>query len=177
MANKKYFYGNEISEYGLENGYVDYRTLAKSFDCVLNNSIMGKTYELGYWEQQSGFVDNSDEIDELKEQIEELENEIEELLEEYEPFDDGEHISIKAKIHAKEKEKEELESQIEELESEQDYPTEIFQYYIVDDNGAEILKDCGEIVFYNDELDMYVWGVTHYGTSWDYVLTNIEIDW
>ena len=22
---------------------------------------------------------------------------------------------------------------------------------------------------------MYVWGVTHWGTSWDYVLTDIEI--
>ena len=32
-----------------------------------------------------------------------------------------------------------------------------------------------EIVYYNEELDMYVWGITHYGTSWDYVLTDIAI--
>ena len=36
----KYFYGNKVSDYGLENGYVDYETLAKSFQCVLNNDII-----------------------------------------------------------------------------------------------------------------------------------------
>ena len=40
--------------------------------------------------------------------------------------------------------------------------------------GADILKrETNEIVLYNAELDMYVWCVTHCGTSWDYVLTNI----
>ena len=120
MTNKKYFCGNEISQYGIENGYVDYRALAKSFDAVLNNSIIENTYNIGYWEQVSGFIDNSDEQDEQQ---------------------------------------------------------EIFQYYIVSDQGAEILKDANEILFYNNNLDMYVWGVTHYGTAWDYVLTNIKIDW
>ena len=27
---------------------------------------------------------------------------------------------------------------------------------------------------YNETLDIWLWGVTHYGTSWDYVLTNIR---
>lgn len=31
----RYFYGNEISAYGIDNKRVDYATLAKSFDCVL----------------------------------------------------------------------------------------------------------------------------------------------
>jgi len=114
-----YFYGNEASEYAKKHGYLDYATLAKAFDAVLNNSIMNTTCEIGYWEQESGFVENEDE-------------------EEY-------------------------------------YP-EIFQYYIVSDNGAEILKECNEIVFYNETLDMYVWGVTHYGTSWSYVLTDIKLN-
>ena len=186
----KYFYGNRISDYGMEHGYVDYLTLAKSFDCVLNNNIMENTYEIGYWEQESGMVDNSEEVEELQEQLEELEekfdeleNEIEELLDEYEPFDDGEHIGIKAKIHAKEKEKTELQNKIVELEVEirelenQEEEREVFQWYIVSDGGAEILKDMNEIVYYNEELDMYLWGVTHFGTGWDYVLTNIKIDW
>lgn len=30
------------------------------------------------------------------------------------------------------------------------------------------------ILYYIDELDMYILGVTHFGTSWDYVLTDIE---
>lgn len=117
FVHGKYFYGNEVSEYGQEHGYVDYATLSKAFDAVLNNDIMQKTYDIGYWEQESGF------------------------------FDD---------------------------EEEQDYYPEIYQYYIVSDNGARILKEINEVVFYNEELDMYIWGVTHFGTSWDYVLTDIK---
>lgn len=147
-----YFYGNEVSEYGKQHGYVDYRTLAKAFDAVLNNSIMEKTVEIGYWEQESGFVDNSEEIEELRDRIAELEEQ------------DGNEDQIA-----------ELEQEIEELEQEQDEYPEIYQYFIVDGNGAEILERYGEIVFYNEELDMYVWGVTHRGTSWDYVLTDIKI--
>jgi hypothetical protein len=151
----EYFYGNKISDYGLENGYVDYRTFAKAFNAVLNNDIMNKTYDIGYWDQESGFVDNSDEIEALKEKIEELEEKIED--------DDN----ITAQI-------EELEEKIEELENEQDELPEVFQWYIIDDNGARICKEFNEIVYYNEELDMYLWGVTHWGTSWDYVLTDIK---
>ena len=110
---------------------------------------------IGYWEQESGIIDNTEEIEELQEQIDEL------MLDN----DNDEHTE---KI-------EELQEQLNELEEEQanSYDTEIFQYYIVSDNGAEILKEINEIVFYNEELDMYVWGVTHCGTSWSYVLTDI----
>ena len=55
-------------------------------------------------------------------------------------------------------------------------PDEVFQWYIVDDNGARILEEVGEIVYYNEELDMYLWGVTHFGTSWDYVLTDVKLE-
>lgn len=55
--------------------------------------------------------------------------------------------------------------------------TDIFQYFIVSNSGAQIIQDTtDEILFYNEILDMYVWGVTHYGTSWDYVLTNIKLN-
>lgn len=166
---KDYFYGNKISEYGRKNGRVDYRTLAKAFDAVLNNDIMTKTYDLGYWEMESGFVDNSDEIDELRDKIDDLEIEIAEL-EDGSDYDDK-RAALEDKIS-------DLEDKISELEDEQDDTPEIFQYYIVSDNGAEILKEYNEIVFYNSELDIYLWGVTHWGTSWDYVLTDIpcEID-
>ena len=161
---KDYFCGNKISEYGRKHGRVDYATLAKAFDAVLNNNIMSAT---GWenWEQESGQIDNQEEIDELQEQIDELTDII--TADSTEEQD----AETNAKI-------EELENRIEELEEEQDDMPEIYQFYIVSDNGAEILKDYGEIVFYNSELDMYVWGVTHYGTSWSYVLTDIpcEID-
>lgn len=32
-----WFYGNKISDHGIEHGYVDYATLAKSFNLILNN--------------------------------------------------------------------------------------------------------------------------------------------
>lgn len=125
---QKYYYGNPISEYGLENGYVDYATLSKCFDAVLNNDIMSLTYEIGSWDQISGTIDNTDYI--------------------------------------------------EDLEQEQNNDKEIFQWFIVDDWGARLLQqETSEIVYYNETLDMYLWGVTHYGTSWDYVLTSIAIDW
>lgn len=164
FVHGKYFYGNEISEYGQQHGYVDYATLAKAFDAVLNNSIIQRTCDVGYWEQESGFVDNTEEIEELQEKIEELEEELERFEQENQELL---YNSVKNEI-------EELEERINELEEEQDCTGDIFQYYIVSDNGAEILKEINEIVFYNEELDMYVWGVTHYGTSWSYVLTDIK---
>lgn len=111
----KYFFGNKISDYGLKNGYVDYGTLAKAFNAVLNNDIIKNTIDIGFWEQINGL-------------------------------------------------------------GEENYPPEIFQYYIISDEGANILCDLtDEVVFYNEELGMYVWGVTHYGTAWDYVLTDIPV--
>lgn len=113
-----YFFGNEVSDYGKENHYIDYATLAKSFQHVLNNDIIGAT-----------------------------------------GFDDWELVNGC------------------DYDEESDSYEEIYQYYIISEAGADILKDyTNEIVYYNDHLDMYVWGVTHWGTSWDYVLTDIKIE-
>ena len=49
-----YFYGNEASEYGKENGYLDYATFSKAFDAVLNNDIISNTSDIGYWELVNG---------------------------------------------------------------------------------------------------------------------------
>ena len=118
---KKYFYGNEISEEGVKRGYVDYRTLAKCFDAILCNNIATLLYE-------EGELINGSEFDE---------------------DEDGNEVC-----------------------------NEVFQWYIISDNGANILKrKTNELVYYIPSLDIYIWGVTHYGTSWDYVLTDIKIDW
>lgn len=115
---KKYFYGQEISQYGIENGYVDYAAFSKAFDAVLNNNIIQMTQEIGFWE----LVNGSD------------------------------------------------------YDEEEDTFAEVFQWYIVSDQGASIIEThTDELLYYNEELDMYVWGVTHWGTAWDYVLTDIEI--
>ena len=63
------------------------------------------------------------------------------------------------------------------MDNEEEYYIDVFQYYIISADGADILMDwTNEIVFYNEALDMYVWGVTHYGTDWRYVLTEIELN-
>lgn len=178
---KKYYYGNAISEYGIQNGRVDYGTLAKAFDAVLNNDIMNLTYDIGCWEQVSGTIDNLEEIDDLEEKRDELEEKQEDLENLLEETQENDESSKKEKIIAElkqiESEIDTLNDQIEELENEQDNEPEIFQYYIVDDWGGRLLQEVNEIVYYNETLDMYLWGVTHYGTSWDYVLTSIKIDW
>lgn len=45
---------------------------------------------------------------------------------------------------------------------------EVFQWYIVQDPSF-IMEHTDEPVFRDEELDLYVWGITHFGTSWDYV--------
>ena len=178
MKFREYFYGNKISEYGRKNGRVDYATFAKAFDAVLNNDIMQKTWGVcGEWEQESGYIDNTEEIDEIREKMEELDEKRDALFEiDAETADEAERIA--GEIEGLEEEIRILEDRIEELENEQDEQPEVFQWYIVDENGARICREFNEILYYNAEHDMYLWGVDHYGTSWDYVLTNIpcEVD-
>lgn len=101
-------WGIKVSEYGLEKGYLDYRTLSEMVGpTIMNNEII----KHGEWEQVSG-----------------------------------------------------------------GYEDIIHTFYIISKNGYNTLKDyTDEAVFYNDEFDMYLWGIDHYGTNWDYVLTNIEL--
>lgn len=106
---KKFFYGNEVSEYGQKYGLVDYGTFAKAFSHVLNNEIV----KHGYWEPVSGFEDEEEQ-------------------------------------------------------------NEVFQWFIVDENAVDLLQEANEVCLYNEEFDMYLWGVNHFGTSWDYVLTSIK---
>lgn len=159
MPFTTHFFGNEISKYGQENHRVDYRTLAKAFDAVLNNNIVSAT---GWenWETVNGYNEYAEDSDGNEYSYSEAQDRIEELREEQEELDeDSERYT-------------EIEEDIRCLEDIR--YSEIFQYFIISDNGAEILKEyTDEIVLYNSELDMYVWGVTHYGTSWDYVLTDI----
>lgn len=165
----KYFYGNKISDYGLQRGYVDYRTLSKCGDMVLCNDITKLFYSSINNEyidpcQVNGFIDNSEEIEELQEQLDEL---LDLFRNEEDPTKEKE---IESQI-------DELQEQINSLEYEQDNNPEIYQYYIIDSQLARILQELtDEIIYYIDYLDVYVWGITHYGTSWDYVLTNIKID-
>ena len=105
-------FGHKVSKYGLERGYLDYRTLSKIVgDCVLNNEILSYT---GYenWDLVLG-----------------------------------------------------------------DWERDIYQYYIISYAGYQVLEtlNTNENVYYNEDIDMFVWGISHFGTSWDYVLTDLEL--
>ena len=162
-----YFCGNEASDYAKEQGYLDYATLAKGFDAVMNNSIMeiANANGIGYGEQENGIIDNSDVIGGLENQIEEVEEKMENVNEDSDDY------------KAFEREIDEMNDRINELQNQQDYPPEVFQWFIVDDNGANIVKEyTDDPLYYNKALDMYLWGITHFGTSWSYVLTDVKLN-
>ena len=148
------FFGHEVSEHGKKHNRVDYATFAKSFDAVLNNEIITFVTKAGYYfELVSGNTDWDYEIEQLQNELDEL------------PCDCMKYKKIMAQI-------EELEEQKSCYDN-----AEVFQWYIIDDFGASQLEYWlpNEIVYYCEELDMYLWGVTHFGTSWSYVLTDIVI--
>ena len=66
-------------------------------------------------------------------------------------------------------------------DSEEDSYSEVYQWYIIDINDWDVdyLRDNDIndfIITYSDVLDCYILAVTHWGTSWDYVLTDIKIE-
>ena len=132
----KWFYGQKLSRDEIQVGYISYATLARTFDAILNNSIMGKTYELGEWE-----VVNGSEVVYLDERTGNI-------------IDEDEYL---------------------ERGGDEEYK-EFYQYYIISESGYQILSECtNEVVWYNEEIDMYIWGVDHFGTSWGAVYTDIKI--
>lgn len=77
-------------------------------------------------------------------------------------------------------ERERIEQEREELEDEQERGTtaEVMQWYIVSTAGADIIERelPSEVLYYIPKDDLHLWGVTHWGTSWDYVLTSIPCE-
>ena len=69
-----------------------------------------------------------------------------------------------------------------DYDEENDEYIDVYQYFIVDFNNytyslmQEYAEQLGKefILYYINELDLYILGVTHLGTGWDYVLTDIE---
>lgn len=133
----KYFFENRISDYGILHKRLDYYTLAKAFDAILNNDIMPILSKMGYdFELENGYI--------------------------------GYYIDAEDNYYTEE---EYCENNITEAEYRNQ---EVYQYFIISYVGAKILKSyTNELVWYCEKLDMYIWGVTHFGTSWDYILTDI----
>ena len=69
-----------------------------------------------------------------------------------------------------------------DYDEETDDQIDVYQYFIVDFSNwtYELITKYKEqfgkefILYYIKKLDLYILGVTHLGTSWDYVLTDIE---
>lgn len=56
---------------------------------------------------------------------------------------------------------------------EDEEPIDVFQYFIISEQGAEMFKDfTNELVYYLTDFDMYLLGVTHFGTPWEGVSAN-----
>ena len=64
-----------------------------------------------------------------------------------------------------------------DYDEENDCYYDIYQYFIIDKNGVDILSDCtNEIIYYLPTVDIYIWGITHFGTFWGGVNTDIKIE-
>lgn len=46
-----------------------------------------------------------------------------------------------------------------------DLNNEIFQYFIISDPDF-LLEHTDEVVFHDEKLDLYIWGIDHFGTAW-----------
>lgn len=66
-----------------------------------------------------------------------------------------------------------------DYDEENDDYVDIYQYYLIDINSYALEKlqelDCKDLIIaWSDTLEEYVLMVTHFGTGWDYILTDIE---
>ena len=60
-----------------------------------------------------------------------------------------------------------------DYDEEEDYYYDVYQDFIIDSGDAERLKEyTNELVYYCEPLDLYILGVTHFGTPWNGVPAN-----
>lgn len=193
IMSKNTYYGHALRTFEIENGRVSKATVRDVVGGVRNNGIVEKTREhgIGEWKVVNGSVfiyhDNngnvyteeeaSEKISELEERIEDTEDRIGDLEEEMDKdIPDCNLQETEDKINELEQKVECWNTEIETLQEGE--VREIYQYYIVPKQGADILLNeskSSELVLYNDELDMYVWCICFYGADWRDVLTDIPI--
>lgn len=60
-------------------------------------------------------------------------------------------------------------------DTECDYESiDVYQTYIIEKSGADYLaRKTNEIVYFCEKLEVYLWGITHFGTGWSAVFTDI----
>jgi hypothetical protein len=60
-----------------------------------------------------------------------------------------------------------------DYDEEDDYYYDVYQYFIISERDAERLEEyTNELVYYCEDLDMYILGVCHFGTPWNGVSAN-----
>lgn len=72
----------------------------------------------------------------------------------------------------------ERQDESDERESNEDeYDEEVFQWFIIGYDSAQFfLKFTNELIYYSEELGMYLLGVTHLGTAWSCVMTEWKLE-
>ncbi|MBR5950765.1 MAG: hypothetical protein IKZ87_04955 [Actinomycetaceae bacterium] len=129
-ANATYW-GQEVSAYGQEHGFVDYSAFARAFNHV---NITNKIQEIDPY-----LLDN---------------------VESGQPYEDSDGNRY-----------------TEFPEGREDvFVRDIYQFFVIDEFGQRLCEEAGEIVCWSDALDAPVWCVTHFGTPWTGVLTDIPLE-
>ena len=165
MLNK--YYDVTASNTGIENNRVDEETLFQVIKGISADDIFKKTqeYGIGNWELVNGSLyvhydcEGNDYTDEeAQERIQELE----------ELIDNADEEAQADEIAA-------WKADIQNLEDGVAY--DIHQIYLVSEKAARILiEESDEIVFYNQELNAYVWCITFCEADWSEVLTSIPLN-
>jgi len=71
---------------------------------------------------------------------------------------------------------EEVDELITDKATENIYYNDVYQYFIIPYNDVYLWKEYTNYpIFYSDELDIYLLGITHWGMSWDYFKTHCYI--
>lgn len=66
-------------------------------------------------------------------------------------------------------------NECDEEDAEESCLIEIYQFFIIDSQTAEWLEmHTDEIIFYDSEYDLYILGVTHFGTMWSGVAAEFK---
>lgn len=74
---------------------------------------------------------------------------------------------------------EDLNYRFEYYNEESDTYIDIYQYYLTDctERDVEFLEKHFDLLFcYSEKLDVYILCVDHYGTSWDYVYCETDLE-
>ena len=181
MTNTNKFLGVEISKYGMENGKVDRATLFQAIGGgILNNEIFNETVSQDMvWKITNGTPFMSYDSDGKEYTYEEAMNRIEELQD---MISTNECLLTPTFEDEEIEDRDELEAEISKWTTDIEnlntfYENTVYQYYIITPEAATILsKYTNELVFFCAEINTYLWGVTSYGTNWNYELTDITLD-